>query len=590
MKIIILLLIIIHSVTTTGQDNDSVVMAAGGSLKTCTTLSTANCSDTVELHKDSSYKTTETYLVTDQALADIIASEYWRSVGEVQLKQLQALLQRFKRNHPAPLKRSVFIDRFRNLTIAQADESVTGEQYYKSLTDHDWYMLLDYLQVPQFLDGQRIGEQVFLDHSKDAATATIFREFVAMAGRVSNEAGQLPMILVMTSSARDPYDAVDFYVQVFTQAGATVKWLPLDQAMQVALDKQDCDNLSAYREALSGAVRRDIVFPDLYQLQQHYCRAPDKLLQLIEQADGIFINGGDQSLTRATLMPDGDSQFMALIRDRVGKGELVIGGTSAGAAVQSGQRLDDADIPMISSGQSYAGVVHGVFASAPPAEGCSKNDSCNGIPDNAVTYNKRGGLGLINTGIVDTHFSERGRQLRLMKLAATTQSSIAVGVDETTAVTIAEDSNEISYRVVGKNGAWFFLNSVVKSANEAQTLSATAHYLTHGDRLIFNKESGEVITRLSGVELSANNNAALTPAADILYRDSMRELSNQLAQSERTEISTLTEQTNPQLNIRLSKGEDYRALRVPANKVSQQPVSYSGLDISVVVCTGLCED
>lgn len=93
-----------------------------------------------------------------------------------------------------------------------------------------------------------------------------------------------------------------------------------------------------------------------------------------------------------------DSDAMALIRDRFNRGELLVGGTSAGTAVQGGCSLHDDGftIPMIDGGQARSVLVSGY--------------------DEGIAVFE-GGLGLFSYGITDSHFSERARETRLVKLA-----------------------------------------------------------------------------------------------------------------------------------------------------------------------------
>ena len=65
---------------------------------------------------------------------------------------------------------------------------------------------------------------------------------------------------------------------------------------------------------------------------------------LVQRASGLFFNGGDQFLTLSSLAHvDEDkklfSSLYAVIKQRFDDGDLVIAGTSAGSAVQSGGHL-----------------------------------------------------------------------------------------------------------------------------------------------------------------------------------------------------------------------------------------------------------
>ncbi len=573
---------VVHTSIWANDSVDFTIMAAGGSLKTCSSLSRSNCKNTASLDKAGA-KDEELYQVTQQSLNDMVKSEHWQAMNEQQLFQLAQLLFAFNKNYPEPLSRRQFTNTFRDssLELPEYSQPIEGENFYRSMSDFDWYKMLDYLQVPQIEKGLRLKELVDLKNSKDEATEVVFESFVDMASSVKDPRRNKPLILFMTSSARDPYDAVDFYIQAFTQAGADVNWLPIDIAFTTALANDDCERLSAYRAELTGSVRREIIFPDLYQVQMDYCASPTKLIELIKDADGIFINGGDQALTRAALIDEQDTQFLSHMRKQVSKGELVIGGTSAGAAVQSGIELSGSRIPMITSGRSYEAVINGAHSVAPPTVGCSKNDSCGGVPENGLTYNKEGGLGFINTGIVDTHFSERARQLRLMQLAAETKAPIAVGVDETTAVIIAEDDQTITYRVIGKHGVWLFTEASL-SENNGKTLTAISHYLKHNDVLTYNKVDQKIAVKFALQPNTETNGIDVENVEDILHRDSLRTMSSQLAQSKQDTIIVETKEDRPRLSIKLSKGEKFiSASDLRNDTISQQDLSFTNLVITV---------
>ena len=85
-------------------------------------------------------------------------------------------------------------------------------------------------------------------------------------------------------------------------------------------------------------------------------------------------------------------------------------------------------------------------------------------------YDPAGGLNLFTYGILDTHFSQRGRQGRLARLAMWTDIYLAFGVDETTGISIEEtsDPNIINFEVFGEYGVSIFdYRDVKKTAASA---------------------------------------------------------------------------------------------------------------------------
>lgn len=67
-------------------------------------------------------------------------------------------------------------------------------------------------------------------------------------------------------------------------------------------------------------------------------------------------------------------------------------------------RLIQSNSVMITDGTSYDGLVYGAFSGGPN-------------PDNpgSLCYDEHGGLGFLAGWLPDTHFSERGREARLIR-------------------------------------------------------------------------------------------------------------------------------------------------------------------------------
>ena len=278
----------------------------------------------------------------------------------------------------------------------------------------------------------------------------------------------------MTASARDPFEAAHYYVSVFEQMGAEVIWLPLDAALQAGIATRQCDQLEMFRQQIQGNTDRARLYPKQVELQKDFCASPIKLYQLLNQIDGLFLNGGDQSLTlKAWTTPDeSPSEALTIIKKRLSKQEIVIGGTSAGTAVM-------ADKNMITGGTSEGALSFGVFATEAPSERCEVANCDASVPATAVTYREQGGLGFFPFGIPDTHFSQRDRYLRLLLLSANADSKMAFGVDENTALLV--DLSHRSLSVVGEHGVWALAQvERLKQSQANSEINAVSHYLTPG--------------------------------------------------------------------------------------------------------------
>ncbi|MFN3989406.1 MAG: cyanophycinase [Erythrobacter sp.] len=150
--------------------------------------------------------------------------------------------------------------------------------------------------------------------------------------------------------------------------------------------------------------------------------APDEIMKLAG-VGGIWFTGGDQARIMASLMrPEGDeSAMLAIIRTRFAAG-AVIGGTSAGAAIMSN--------PMILQGDPFSLV---------PGAGAAFEKLASGT-----------GLGFLRHRLVDQHFGERTRLIRLVAALREVPSHdrIGLGIDEDTALVVAPDQRFA--RVVGR--------------------------------------------------------------------------------------------------------------------------------------------
>lgn len=581
---------------------DYQLMFAGGALKTCSSMSIKNCKDATGLKSSSvidfsKHKQQEYYQVTSASLREIDKSNYFKlPPGQIKSNIIEVLTE-VKKLNENPLSYADFKSAFRSVNnIKKEGDDLSGENLFDSLSDWNWYLMLDYLQVYQASHSMQKAEKVILSESRYESTQLIFKRFVEMARNASEKpTNALPVIAYLTSSSRDPFEAVDFYRQVFQQSGAVAVWLPVDIAVMQAIRAGDCGSISEFRAKEMGVVNREQLYPELTAYQSKFCEQPEHFIQAIENADGIFINGGDQFLTLQALMHSDitnykklhqDSQILAMIRRRVAEGSLVVGGTSAGAAVQSGGVLFGTQTPMITSGESYNGLTNGVFAKLPPNVGCTKDLSCGAINENDVTYQPMGGLGLIAAGLIDTHFSERGRQMRLIQLALSTKTAFAFGVDETSALLANESDSKLHFEVTGRHGVWVFdlRKAESKLANGKKIIvNVVAHYLSEGDRMIIDKLTGDTqITFREGKKHFAQPRNRLYEK-DIFYADNFRSLAHSLALSQRIKAEGVSRENSPGFHVTLTKSNAFKSVMgvVKINETERLNVSYSDLLLSI---------
>ncbi len=171
----------------------------------------------------------------------------------------------------------------------------------------------------------------------------------------------------------------------------------------------------------------------------------------LEECTGVFLTGGDQLRLCGVLA---DTPVMDIIRGRVKTGELTLAGTSAGAAVMGHH--------MIAGGGS-------------------------GETPNRSLVDMATGLGFIPELIVDQHFHNRNRMVRLMSAIASHPDRLGIGIDEDTCAMFEKDG---WLEVLGKGAVTIIDSSELTHTNEPR-VGATeplslhnlrVHVLGHGDR------------------------------------------------------------------------------------------------------------
>ncbi len=386
----------------------------------------------------------------------------------------------------------------------------TAKSPWLRLDDEQRSAVLAAMELAQF-DGTQMNnrlrrrERASLESSRLPYGAEILRAFVAAARErmpgdhaIDDNPSRRPRVAIVTASSFDPFDPLDFYLDALTQAGADVEWWPVDAALAAAVfDGRGCAALPALRRERLKLPGRERVYPDLTAQQQRACADPHALATLPDRVQGVFFNGGDQWKLRRAFFTgsaagnnaagsnDMPNPWLSNLRAAVARGDVVIGGTSAGSAVQSGG-------PMLTNGTVEEALKHGAIASPPPVPGCTRSGDCvGGLNEDAFTFWPAGGLGLAPNMIVDTHFSERARELRLLRLLGDTGTRYGIGVDETSALHLrwqGDDGMEIF--ALGASGGWVF---DMPRGCEGDRLRAQAYYLAPGAPLWIGKNAAFVM-------------------------------------------------------------------------------------------------
>lgn len=240
---------------------------------------------------------------------------------------------------------------------------------------------------------------------------------------------------------------------------------------------------------------RSATYPQLASYQERFCQNPQFISSLIDQADGIFFNGGDQFLALSSLADTrlGQKKLNSVfnqLKNKFNSGRLVVAGTSAGTAVQSGGLLNNQQLPMITNGASIKGFFKGALASDfPPSSYCELKRTCGeGIAKDSLTYFKPGGFNLLPIGILDTHFAERDRAFRLIRLLQSTPSKQGFGIDENTALVVTEEKGNFDFTTIGEGAVWTF--------NVDSSINVTATFDSRKSRKLSDRLGNDHLSKL----------------------------------------------------------------------------------------------
>ena len=182
----------------------------------------------------------------------------------------------------------------------------------------------------------------------------ILKKFLSLAGEEKAE------VLIVPVASDFPEFAADVYTQAFRNLGVT------NPRVLRATSRQDAFEANAD--------------------------------ELLDGVTGVFITGGDQMRLVSIL---GGTKFAAKLRGMVRETDMVLAGTSAGAA-----------------GMSTSMIVRGESTSHPHKS--------------AVRLSP--GLGFLKNIIIDQHFTERGRISRLITAVSYNPYNLGIGIDENTAI------------------------------------------------------------------------------------------------------------------------------------------------------------
>lgn len=485
-RLVLWCFLLLVAVVKANPERSPQALLIGGGLKICSSFSPHHCTRKTrfaETALDGVYRQS-----TQARLAATIAG--WQQHFATPMPAgLQSLLERFERRHSGRIyQHQEFRRKLRE--VRNADQ-VMGKQVLADLTDEQYSFLLDHYQLARIDEqGRRVAEQVMLDHS-DPHSQQLVNTFIKLAQATAHSKGKSKAtVLVSTASASDVFDAVGFYTQLFESDHVDVHWLPLEAALQAVWhEQQSCARLPSYRARMSRVYDRQRVYPNLSAYQMQFCLQPDLFRQLITQADGLFFNGGDQSLTLQSLAHvdakgTHPSALNRLISQQFRAGQLLVGGSSAGTAVFGGGQAGEHQRPMISNGASLHGFIHGAEARLNPPPVCGGELGCD---SDRLTYLSSGGFDWLNVAVFDTHFTERDRPFRLARLLADTANPLGIGVDENTGLLLTLGHDNVRAEALGQGGVWMLSDPVI---DDQQNISSSLAVLFHGMSCLLSGSGG----------------------------------------------------------------------------------------------------
>ena len=569
---------------------DHSLVIIGGGLKTCSSISSRYCSE-ADLFSASA-RSADVYAVNAEHLANVADKAFWREERIIEQQQTLALLEYVRTKVGAELLTERDLLRmWRSAEIEIDGLWVSGRANYSALTERERQFVLDQLQVLDAAENGRGSKAkrkkayADLSHTKDGFTVEIYQKVVELAQQVAGTQRK-PRILLVTAAERDPFASVDIYTNLFEEAGAEVSWLALNAAYQAAQhtlvnDKTSCEQMPQYLAALHGTYQRERVYPDLMQQQMAFCKAgTEGAVEQLRRADAVFITGTDPSLAlQAFRQPDGTATAeLKQIESMLGAGQIIVAADAGGAIALSGGSYQGKKTPMLTNGDSYNAIQFGAFDLPAPEAGCDNDQSCsNGLAENHLTFNGQGGLGLFPWGVLDTQFSERSRQGRLIRLQHDTQTRYGFGIDENTALLVSlskdETAPEAVMTVFGEHGVFVADIEKATSSGEgaATAISAVStHYLTREDKIEI--KDGSLRTRFAQWKFSPNNTLSpMLTSSELFERDNYRQLAQLLC-------TTQSRQADAKA-VRVGLGHKFSLYKDASSYTRQGTHRHNGVDM-----------
>ncbi|MDB2373064.1 hypothetical protein N9W11_00735 [Psychrosphaera haliotis] len=446
----------------------------GGGLDVCTSAHSQHCKTKLAVNENS--HSTHRYLLNTKNI-NTLASLYYADPS-IQTKQMHEFLTN--------------IGKLNELSKSYTEKGLSHFFRKSNLPDatkldaFHWQMILDVFQerviATRFLQRDRyknVNVDVF--NSKQLFVAKALREFV------DNVSGD--NILIVTAANRDAFEDVYWLIKTFEQFDLDVKWMPLDLAVAEiwrttdisSSDKVEaaCKSINETRHKIAKRYFRDRIYGDLNEELIESCSEPDKIIDLVEEADGIYFHDGDPIVLRDSLM------INDIEPNHVWKRVL--------------SRHQNKQITLAFNGGAIRALGGNEGRNGFVIQGSSK-DSLNdgfGIYSNLEASKKHvkgneplmsmAGLGLFDGISFDSEFNNISRQGRLFGLLAMMKLPYGIGIDERTVLAIKQNANGLELKVSGEGGVTVVNNteSTRASLAPAKLTDIVMSFMTQDDTALF---------------------------------------------------------------------------------------------------------
>jgi len=239
---------------------------------------------------------------------------------------------------------------------------------------------------------------------------------------------------------------------------------------------------------------------------------------------GLYFNGGETDMILDCLYPNGRvTSALSVIQSRYNSEDLAVFASSAGVLAMSSRSV-------IEDRESWGSIHYGSLVDG------------------------NGGFNLFSFGFLDVHFTERGRQGRLIRTVVdrTSESTKGFGIDESTAMVI-EGSR---FTVAGTKGVYIIhANEMTKfSGKRFKVENVKVSRLTKGDMYNFGSGTITWASYKSTLTSSRQNNVSATMSSNIFSAGTFATIANGLFKS-RLSSSTygLTSETYPKYRVDMRK-------------------------------------